>query len=93
MSPRGYPARQAEVRVERDGTRTVLVVGDGRGFVLNETALALWELCDGGTLPEEMVDAVRIACGVARDAAELDVSRALDELTEAGLLSWSGDGG
>jgi len=76
--------------VQRDDTGPSLVDADGvRLCVLNETALALWELCDGGTAPDEIVDAVRIACGLARQVAESDVSRTLRELTDAGLVSWS----
>jgi hypothetical protein len=89
-----YPSRRRGVHVRREDIGPMLVVDDdGRTYLLNETALALWELCDGVTAPDEMVDAVRIACGVARDVAELDVSRTLRELTEAGLLSWGGADG
>ena len=66
-----------------------MIAADGRQLcILNETALAVWELCDGATAPDEIVDAVRIACGLPEAEARDDITRALRELTAAGLLSW-----
>jgi hypothetical protein len=63
--------------------------GDGRQLcALNETALAVWELCDGATAPDEIVHAVRIACGLSEETAREDITRTLSELTAVGLLSW-----
>jgi hypothetical protein len=70
---------------------TVLVDEDGRKIcALNETALALWVLCDGATEPEEMAEAISIATGLSEEAARADVERTLRELTEVGVLTWSG---
>jgi hypothetical protein len=92
--PAPFPAQRAGIHVRRDDAGPMLFDEGGRQVcLLNETALALWELCDGETAPEEMVDAVRIACGLPREVAETDIARTLRELTDAGLLWWgAGDG-
>ena len=88
-----FPGKRAGIEIRREEDGGALFDADGRKLcALNETALALWELCDGATAPEEMVDAVRIACGVPEEVASVDIGRTLRELTEAGLLSWTGDG-
>jgi len=89
-----FPTQSDGIHVQRDEAGSKLYDADGRQVcVLNESALALWELCDGATAPEEMVDAVRIACGLAREEAEADIARTLQALTEAGIVTWTtGDG-
>jgi hypothetical protein len=84
-----FPRKRAGVGVRQFEGRVALDDDEGRQLCfLNETAHALWELCDGSTSPREMVDAVRIACGLPQDVVELDVERTLNELTDAGLVSW-----
>jgi hypothetical protein len=61
----------------------------GAVHVLNETALALWELCDGRTTPAEMVAAVEALFSCGRDVAERDVNRTLVEFDRAGLITWA----
>lgn len=56
--------------------------------MLNETALALWQLCDGTTTPDEMIDSVCQLFDAGRDAVAADVTAALAAMTEAGLLEW-----
>ena len=56
--------------------------------ILNPTALAIWEQCDGNTTPEEMVDAICSLSGLPRDVVEEDVSRILKEFEQASILMW-----
>ena len=58
--------------------------------LLNDTALAIWQLCDGSTLPGEMVTAICQVSGMHRDVVEDDVRRILAEFDRAGLLNWRG---
>lgn len=58
---------------------------------LNASAYALWELCDGATGVEEMVEAVRVMCGLQPHAARADVLTGLEALTTSGLVDWPGD--
>lgn len=85
------PRRSASLRpVRRNGE---LLLFDDQGTPrgeLNESAAALWELCDGETTAEEMVDAVCQACPIVRGDAEVDVARALEQLSQAGLIVWTG---
>lgn len=85
----GLPRHTSGIWLLRHRDESVLCDGTGvRVCVLNETASALWELCDGSTTGEEMVDAVCLACAVDRDRAVHDIERALGELSRAGLIQW-----
>lgn len=55
--------------------------------VLNPTALALWELCDGHTLVEEMVAAVCDLFAVTEERARADVHRALADMRSRGAIT------
>lgn len=84
------PRQSDAVRPMRSNGALLLFDHDGMPLgELNESAAALWELCDGQTTADEMVDAVCMACPIVRDDAEIDVARALDELSRAGLIVWS----
>ena len=56
--------------------------------LLNDSALAIWEQCDGTTLPSEMVAAISELSGLPDDVVIEDVGATLDRLDEAGLLWW-----
>ncbi|MDP8970523.1 MAG: PqqD family protein [Actinomycetota bacterium] len=87
--PRGMPLRRHGVRVDTSGSRPTLYdpVRDEL-HVLNDTALALWELCDGATTPQEMVDGICQLFTAVREMVEEDVSRALVDFTKAELIEW-----
>ena len=56
---RGFPKRRDEVVVKlKRGTRTAVGPDPSQRHALNDTAFALWELCDGETAPAEMVAAI-----------------------------------
>jgi hypothetical protein len=80
-------------RVEGATTASVgadAVVLDARGspvLHLNETARAIWELCDGSTTLDEMVDACVTLFDVGEDQALREVSAALEDLELAGVLT------
>ena len=74
-----------------DGAHALRMPGQQKVYALNETALALWQLCDGATTPTEMVSVI---CEVfPGDPAQVaaDVERALADLTEIGLIAWRSD--
>ena len=86
--PSGLPLRQAGIDTRREDDRVILVGADGVDvWELNDTAFALWELCDGETRPDEIVTAICEAFAVPRDAAQRDVDRTVRQLADAGLLS------
>lgn len=85
------PLQIPDVTVEhRDDGHVLRRPGRNTAHLLNETALALWQLCDGGTTPEEMAEAVAELFGLDRATARREVRRTLDELTEVGLVTWRG---
>lgn len=64
---------------------------DGNDHLVNETALALWQLCDGATTIAEMIDGVCALFDAPREAIAGDIEAALDQLWRAGLLRWPDD--
>lgn len=88
-APLTVPVRRAELEAHHDGEQAWLRdPGQSQAHVLNATAFALWELCDGITTPKEMVEAICTLFGVARGEAERDVELGLADLTRAGLVEW-----
>ncbi|MGI8536728.1 MAG: PqqD family peptide modification chaperone [Mycobacteriales bacterium] len=57
-------------------------------YLLNPTAFALWELCDGETTGSEMVLAVYALFGAEMAQIRRDVTNVLSELSRADLLDW-----
>lgn len=60
---------------------------NGEIRLLNDTARAIWELCDGATAIEEMAIAIAELTGMETGDALADVARAVDQLIELGLVS------
>lgn len=89
---RRLPRRRTDV-VLLDTSSRSLVVAEGQQVthVLNPTARAIWELCDGATTVGEIADAVCTIFDVTHDEAMADVARALEQLAAAGLVHWSAD--
>lgn len=87
------PRRRTDVLLLDTASRSLLVADDQQvTHVLNPTARAIWELCDGATTVEELVAAICSVFDVGHDAARADVTAALEQLAAAGLVSWSGQG-
>jgi hypothetical protein len=85
----GYPTRRADVLLVDDGVNSMLARADGeRTHLLNPTARAIWELCDGETAPDEMTSAICQVFAVSWDDASADVASALEALTGIGLVDW-----
>jgi hypothetical protein len=86
----GLPVRRTDVVLVDDGSASMLVAPDQHDtHVLNPTARAIWELCDGVTLPAEMIAAICEVFAVSHERASADVERTLGQLTETGLVVWS----
>ncbi len=79
------PTRQGETPFKGDQT-SVYNPDTGGLHVLNPSALAIWELCDGETTGAEMVEAVVELARLEPATAEADVSAALDQLFHLGLV-------
>jgi len=54
--------------------------------LLNDSARAIWELCDGDTSAEEMAEAVSKLTGVDYKDASKDVETTLVKLSSLGLV-------
>jgi hypothetical protein len=83
------PVRKPEVWVRQAGQENaVYAPGSSEVYVMNETALAIWQLCDGVTSPQEMVDAICEISDMHPDVVEEDVTRILADFELAGLIDW-----
>jgi hypothetical protein len=90
MSPLNrLPRRRHDVRLHDQEVRSYLVAPDqGVAHELNPTARAVWELCDGTTTVEELVDAICQVFSVDRSVALADVTTVVDQLETADLVRW-----
>jgi hypothetical protein len=81
------PSRRKDVWLRQAaGENVVLDPATGAVHILNDTALAIWQLCDGETQISEMVEAI---CGLSRlprDVVEEDVAGILAEFDHAGII-------
>jgi hypothetical protein len=74
--------------MEMGDSVSTIVGPNGERYVLNETAAALWELCDGATTSEEMVAAICQLFDAGQPVIAADVERALHEFDRHHLLEW-----
>ena len=82
------PRKVGEVWVRREGDRTAIYdPKTGLLYVLNASALALWELCDGGTTAPEMAEALSELTGLATETTLEEVIATLETLWDRGLVS------
>lgn len=87
------PTRRDGVWLRQAGEENaVFEPASGSVYLMNETALAIWDLCDGRTTAGEMIDAVCEVSGMHAEVVQEDVGRILDEFERAGLITWGGQG-
>ena len=85
----GLPRRRSGIEVQSDGgSHTLRDPASGTACVVNDTALAVWELCDGTTAPEEMVASICMVFDATPDRVLADLEEILATLTDAGALEW-----
>ena len=81
------PRHRADLVLRDSGDATAIYdPSTGTLFQLNATALAIWQACDGETTLDEITEALVLLTG--RPTAELkpEVSAAITNLMEQGLL-------
>jgi PqqD family protein of HPr-rel-A system len=85
----GRPVRRTDVWL-RNTKDEIAVYNPGTGdvYLLNETALAIWDLCDGETKPEEMMNAICDITSLPPEVVAEDVERILLEFDTAELIEW-----
>jgi PqqD family protein of HPr-rel-A system len=83
------PMRRQEVWLRQVGNENALFnQATGAVHLLNDTALALWHLCDGQTTQEEMVAAICEVSGLHAEVVTEDVGRTIGEFASADLVTW-----
>ena len=84
----GYPQRQGElVQAASAEGWTVYESETDSLHVLNNSARAIWELCDGSTRPSEMARAISELTGVDLSETSRDVEKTLERLRGLSLVS------
>jgi coenzyme PQQ biosynthesis protein PqqD len=78
-------ARKARVHFDRHTGKTMLLYPE-RGMLLNDSARAIVERCDGTRTVDEIIDELVTASGAAREVVERDVRAVLDDLRGRGLV-------
>jgi hypothetical protein len=81
------PVRAPDAHLSGRASGPVLVF-TGRTLGLNETALAIWDLCDGSTSVDEMVVAVVELTGIDETPVRADVVRVVDEFAALGVVTF-----
>ena len=82
------PRHAAGVELRQTETGAQLRRGDRSALVLDTTALALWEVCDGDTTVEEMTAALCALFDAEASTISHDIDLVLRALTDAGALDW-----
>lgn len=87
MSVTDHPVRRGEL-MQSPGSEgwTVYEPETDSLHVLNDSAKAIWELCDGETSPSEMAAAISELTGIGPERASEDVSKTLQALKELNLV-------
>ena len=80
------PQSVGEAWKRRSGDE-IAVYHDESLHMLNASALAIWELCDGSTVAAEMAKAIAEVTGMDVANADVDVRHALDDLYGIGLIT------
>lgn len=84
----GYPLRKGElVQSQTSEGWTIYEPESDSLHVLNDSARAIWELCDGTTSSEEMAEAISSLTGISVRQASIDVETALADLSSIGLVT------
>ena len=85
-----FPCQQPGIRVERRTKRALIFDAEQTKVLsLNESASAVWELCDGRTTIDEMVMAICQVTSVRPDQAREDVEMTLAKLERAGFVAFN----
>ena len=89
MTDHRRPLRSPGAHLSGRGSEPVLAEA-GRTMGLNETALAIWDLCDGRTTVAEMVTAVIELTGLDTEHVTRDVAGVVGEFARLGLVTFGG---
>lgn len=86
---KGKPKRRTGVWLRQVGGENALYNPDTSSVhLLNDTALAIWDLCNGDIDPGEMIEAICQISSLHQDIVTEDVDRTLEEFERAGLIGW-----
>jgi hypothetical protein len=86
---KGCPARREEVWLRKSGDENAVYnPKTGDVYLMNDTALAIWDLCDGETRPKEMMTAICEVTSLPPEIVAEDIERIMLEFDAAELIEW-----
>jgi len=92
MTQTPFPKRRGKLWKQEARDAASVYEKESEGLhVLNSTALAIWELCDGETSPNEIAHAVSELTSLDEATAEIEVATTLEALRSIGLLEPASD--
>jgi hypothetical protein len=92
-SVKSMPARRAGASVVELDDNVAVYDDVGQLLILlNTSAAAVWDRCDGQTTVDDMVRALAAAHGADADDIAEDVRRTVTKLAELGLVAQAGPG-
>ncbi len=81
------PRRRTDLTVQITSEEAHLTdLATGKTHVLNASAYAIWELCDGQTEPVTMAEAVAEVTDIDVDQAQQQIRDTIEVLREKGLV-------
>lgn len=89
-SVRPRQVTSATLTTLRDGA-TVEVPDLGTRLLLNASALAIWDLCDGKTTLTEIAEAISVVTGTDLEQALSEVEQAVTAFYSSGAVSYQPD--
>lgn len=93
MTEYPVPRQVANTRLKRGHGAHFLEDDEGQPLCgANDTAAAVWELCDGATTVDEMVEAIAALACLPENQIRPDVTRILQELATVRAIDWSTPG-
>jgi hypothetical protein len=90
---RASPSQRPGCQTRFGDERNTVVGPEGQHYILNKTAVAVWQLCDGTIGSDEMITAICELFDAHREVIESDVGRVLDEFELNQLIQWVPDPG
>lgn len=91
MALQNGTAERNPAMLERRAGAEIVVMDptSGEFHLLNAGAMAIWEMCDGRTTPDEMVEAICDFSNSPRSEVATHVERTLAEFDSKGMLGSS----
>lgn len=91
MDHASRPTRVDGARIVDVGELSTVLTAEGTRHLLSGTALAIWQLCDGSTSFDEMLEVATAMFTAEAGTLRADIEVVLHDLHRRGLIEWCHD--